>query len=56
VIRIIGSPVGFDPRGQTQSWQRLQRRTAKALGRPKRTESPGQAVLFEDLGMAVDQP
>jgi hypothetical protein len=56
VIRIVSSPVGFDPRGQTQSWQRLQRRTAKALGRPRRAESPGQAVLFEDLGMAVDQP
>lgn len=56
VIRILNSPVEFDPRGQTQSWQRLERRAAKTLGRPKRAESPGQTALFEDLGMAVDQP
>jgi hypothetical protein len=56
VIRVVNNPVAFDPRGQTQGWQRLERRAAKALGRPKRTESPGQIGLFEDLGMAVDQP
>lgn len=56
VIRVINNPAGFDPRGQTQSWQRLERRAAKALGRPKRPESPGQIGLFEELGMAVDQP
>lgn len=56
VVRILNSPVGYDPRGQTQSWQRLQRKAAKALGRPRRTEAPGQATLFEDLGLSVDQP
>lgn len=55
VIRILNSPVGFDPRGQTQSWQRLERKASRALGRPKRVESPGQATLFEDLGLSVDQ-
>lgn len=56
VVRILSSPVGYDPRGQTQSWQRLQRKTARALGRPRRAEAPGQATLFEDLGLSVDQP
>lgn len=57
VIRVISSPAGFDPRGRTQSWQRLQRQTASSLGRtpPRARPVPGQRVLFEDLGLGIDQ-
>lgn len=55
VIRILSSPVAYDPRGQTQSWQRLERKAGRALGRPKRVEAPGQGTLFEELGLSVDQ-
>jgi hypothetical protein len=55
VIRVLRNPAAFDPRGQTQSWQKLGRDAARALGRPRRVEAPGQATLFDDLGESVDQ-
>jgi hypothetical protein len=54
-IRIVGTPAAYDPRGQTQAWQRLQRRAARAVGRPKRQDvAPGQQILFEELGLGID--
>ena len=55
IVRIISTPVRYDPRGQTQSWQRLRRRAARAVGRgPARPVPPGQQVLWEDLGLATE--
>jgi hypothetical protein len=47
-IAVIHSPVQFDPRGATQSWQAVERRAARALGRTPRPQIPGQMSL-EDL-------
>jgi hypothetical protein len=57
VIRVINSPAEYDPRGRTQSWQRLRRKASAALGRPRAGARPvpGQQTLFEDLGLGIDQ-
>jgi hypothetical protein len=55
IIRVLARPGDFDPRGQTQSWQRLKRQASAALGRsPAKQPSPGQQVLFEDLGLSIE--
>jgi hypothetical protein len=52
-IRILRSPAGFDPRGETQGWQRWQRKAQAALRRQPRRVAPGQ-LSFEDLGLEAE--
>lgn len=58
IVRILRTPVENRPRGVTQSWQRLERRAERALGRRRREpESPGQTSLsFEELGLDAETP
>jgi hypothetical protein len=55
VVRVLARPGEFDPRGQTQGWQRLRRQASVALGRgPSKRPAPGQQTFFEDLGLGIE--
>jgi hypothetical protein len=52
VVRILKSPGSFDPRGETQGWQGLQRKGQRALrGRP--SARPPDQLSLEDLGLSI---
>lgn len=51
VVRILRTPAAFDPRGETQGWQGIQRRATKVMRGRGIPVSPGQ-LSFEDLAQA----
>ena len=54
MVRVLRTPATFDPRGETQGWQRWQRRGQRELRRRPRPAPPGQ-MSFEDLGLQVEE-
>jgi hypothetical protein len=52
VVRILRSPAAFDPRGETQGWQALQRKAQRALRGGAPAKVPGQ-ISLEDLGLSI---
>ena len=52
VVRILKSPGTFDPRGETQGWQALQRKGQRAL-RGRSSARPTGQLSLEDLGMSI---
>lgn len=53
IIRILRTPATFDPRGETQGWQRLRRRGERVLRGRARPQLPGQ-VSFEELARETE--
>jgi len=53
VVRILRSPAAFDPRGETQGWQRLRRKGERALRGKRRPSIPGQ-ISFEELARETE--
>ncbi|HXF73688.1 MAG TPA: hypothetical protein VNO79_13900 [Actinomycetota bacterium] len=53
VVRIMRNPAAFDPRGETQGWQRLRRKGERALRGRQRLSVPGQ-ISFEDLARETE--
>lgn len=49
VVRIQRSPASFDPRGETQGWQRLRRRAEERLRGRRAPAPPAGQRSFEDL-------
>lgn len=52
VVRILRSPAGYAPQGETQGWQALQRKGQRAL-RGRVTRVPEGQLSLEDLGLSI---